>query len=271
MKINQPAQSKEIYEKIIIMGNVSEEIYYEYANVCILTNDTDKAEKILKKVIELNPQHASAHKDLGVIYLSKRLFDYAKDEFEKAYKIAPDNFSITFEYANFLHATTEFEKADQMYKRALEIDPENRNALAFSALNKIQTKDLETALEQINLAIAHSPQNGFMLYIAGKIRFLLKDFEGAKQFLIKAFEMDKAEDIQNLLGLSYFELGDFAQANVIFEDLLKQSPGNINILINRAKCFEKMNDIPSALHELEHAVEIFPDCEEAHEMIRRLS
>lgn len=51
MKINQPAQSKEIYEKIIIMGNVSEEIYYEYANVCILTNDTDKAEKILKKLL----------------------------------------------------------------------------------------------------------------------------------------------------------------------------------------------------------------------------
>ena len=44
----------------------------------------DKAEKILKKVIELNPSFAYAHKDLGVLYLSKRLFDSEEDEFNKA-------------------------------------------------------------------------------------------------------------------------------------------------------------------------------------------
>ena len=42
-------------------------------------------------------------------------------------------------------------------------------------------------------------------------------------------------------------------------------------MLNRAKCFEGMNDKESALAELEKAVEIFPDFEEAHEMIRRLS
>lgn len=61
------------------------------------------------------------------------------------------------------------------------------------------------------------------------------------------------------------------QANVIFENLLKDNPGNINLMLNRAKYFEGMNDRESALAELEKAVEIFPDFEEAHEMIRRLS
>lgn len=271
LKVGKPAQAKDIYEKILVQGNVTEELYYEFAHICIVTNDSDKAEKILKKVIELKPNHAAAHRDLGVIYLSKRLFDYAKDEFEKAFELEPENFAIVFEYANFLHATTEFEKADEMYAKAIELDPENREALTFSALNKIHTRDLNTALEQITKAIATSVVNGFLLYIAGKIRFLLKDYESAKDFLIKSYEMDKAEDIQNLLGLCYFELGNFAQANVIFEDLLKDNPGNINILINRAKCFEKLDDSVSALHELEKAVEIFPDCEEAHEMIRKLS
>ena len=60
----------------------------------------DKAEKILKKVVELNPDFALAHKDLGVLYLSKRLFDYAKDEFDTALKLAPENFDIVYEYAN---------------------------------------------------------------------------------------------------------------------------------------------------------------------------
>ena len=271
IKVKKPAQAKEIYEKILLQGNVNEELYYEFAHVCILTNDTDKAEKILKKVIELNPEQAQAHKDLGVIYLSKRLFDYAKDEFETAYKIAPDNFQIVFEYANYLHATTDFQKADEMYQKALEFEPENREALAFSALNKLHTNDLEKAKEQIDKAISNSVHNGFLLYIAGKVRFALKNFEGAKDFLIKSYELEKVEDVENLLGICYFELGNFAQANVIFENLLKDNPGNINLLLNRAKCFEKMSDNDSALRALEKAVEIFPDCEEAHEMIRRLS
>ena len=271
VKVKKPVQAKEIYEKILMQGNVNVDLYYEFAHICIMTNDTDKAEKILKKVVELNADHAQAHKDLGVIYLSKRLFDYAKDEFETSYKIAPDNFGIVFEYANYLHATTDFQKADEMYAKALEIEPENREALAFSALNKLHTNDYEKALEQINHAIAHSVHNAFMLYIAGKVRFVMKDFEGAKEFLIKSYELEKVEDVENLLGFCYMELGNFGQANVIFENLLKDNPGNINLMLNRAKCFEGMNDRESALAELEKAVEIFPDFEEAHEMIRRLS
>ena len=87
---------------------------WEWGNyVCVKTNDTDRAEQILKKVCGLNPEFAPAHKDLGVIYLNKRLFDYAKDEFERAYAIAPDNYSIVVEYANYLHSVSDFENADK--------------------------------------------------------------------------------------------------------------------------------------------------------------
>ena len=271
VKIDKPAQAKEIYEKILLQGNVNEDLYYEFAHVCLLINDTDKAEKILKKVVELNPNQAQAHKDLGVLYLSKRLFDYAKEEFEMAYKAAPEDFSIVFEYANYLHATTNFAEADKMYAEALKLDPENRNALTFSALNKLQVRDFDKAEEQINLAIKNSTQNSFILFVAGKVHFAKQDYERAKDYLIKSYEMEQTEDVENLLGICYMELGNFAQANVIFEKLMNSNVGNINLMLNRAKCFEKMNDADSALFTLEKVVEIFPDCEEAHEMIRRLS
>ena len=271
LKLKQPQYAKQIFEKILLQGNVSFELYYEFAHVCIITDDTDKAEKILKKVIELKPDYAPAHKDLGVIYLSKRLFDYAKDEFEKAYQLKPESFSIVFEYANYLHATTDFKKADEMYAKALEIDPENPNALGFSALNKIQLNDLVRAKEQIDAALKSANDQPFLLFIAGKIRFLLKDYEDAKAFLVKSYEGDKTNDCENLLGLCYYELGNYGQANGIFANLLEKSPMNVNILLNSAKCLAKLNDKNSALQQLEKAVEIFPDCEQAHELIRELS
>lgn len=49
LKIGKYLNAKELYEKIILQGNVSYEIYYEFAHICAKTNDTDKAEKILKK------------------------------------------------------------------------------------------------------------------------------------------------------------------------------------------------------------------------------
>ncbi len=158
-----------------------------------------------------------------------------------------------------------------MYKRALEIEPKNRDALAFSALNKLHTGDFDKAEEQIDFAVKNSVHNGFLLYIAGKVRFAKKDYERAKEFLVKSYELEQTEDVENLLGICYMELGNYAQANVIFEKLMKSNEGNINLMLNRAKCFEKLNDVDSALFTLEKVVDIFPECEEAHEMIRRLS
>ena len=263
--------AKELYEKILLQGNVSFEIYYEFAHICVKTGDMDKAEKILKKVVELNPDFAPAHKDLGVLYLDKKLFDYAEDEFNTALKAAPDDFDVLFEYANYLHATTDFAKADEYYQKALEKNPHDIDALGFSALNKIHLKDFDKAYEQIEHVLKHVTNNGFMYYIAGKIKYLQEQYEDAKMFLIKSYELEKTHDSENLLGLCYYELGDYAQANNIFLSMLKENPMNVNLLLSSARCYEKLKDKDSALAALDKVVEAFPECEEAQEMIREIS
>lgn len=270
-KIGQFMGAKELYEKILLQGNVSFEIYYEFAHICVKTGDMDKAEKILKKVVELNPDFAPAHKDLGVLYLDKKLFDYAEDEFNTALKAAPDDFDVLFEYANYLHATTDFAKADEYYQKALEKNPHDIDALGFSALNKIHLKDFDKAYEQIEHVLKHVTNNGFMYYIAGKIKYLQEQYEDAKMFLIKSYELEKTHDSENLLGLCYYELGDYAQANNIFLSMLKENPMNVNLLLSSARCYEKLKDKDSALAALDKVVEAFPECEEAQEMIREIS
>lgn len=271
IKIGQFGNAKVLYEKIIIQGNVSPEIYYEFANICVRTNDMDKAEKILKKVIELNPEFALAHKDLGIIYLQKRLFDYAQDEFGQALKLAPDDFDVLFEYANYLHATTKFKEADEYYQKALAIDPHHTDALGFSALNKIHLNDLDKAYEQIEHALHHETNNDFMYFIAGKIKFLQKEYEDAKMYFVKSYEIAKTHDCEHMLGLCYYELKNYEQANGIFQHMLKENPLNINLLLNSANCYEKLGKTDEALKVLDKITETFPECEEAQEMIRRIS
>lgn len=267
----QISNAKEIYEKIIKFGSSDFMSYYELAMLCIKTGDTDRAENMLKKVTKIEPNFANAHKDLAVIYLNKRLFDYAKDEFERAYECAPDDFSIILEYANYFHATSDFEKADQMYQKALLLKPESPTALAFSALNKTHLKQIDEALEQIKNALTKSPASAFLFFIAGRIYFLSEDFDRAKDYLIKSFEMEKLPETQNLLALCYFNQKDFNQAKIIFNNMLEKSPMNINTLLNVAKCCIELKQTDEALQYLDKIVDTFPECEEAQELIREIS
>jgi general transcription factor 3C polypeptide 3 (transcription factor C subunit 4) len=158
-----------------------------------------------------------------------------------------------------------------MYDKAISLEPENPNALAFSALNKTHLKQINLAKEQIDKVLKRTSDSAFLLYIAGRIYHLSGDYERAKVYLVKAYEMEQIPDVQNLLGLCYFELGNYEQAKNIFENMLKKVPMNVNVLLNAAKCCEKLNDTNKALDYAEQIVKTFPECEEAHELIRNLS
>lgn len=270
LKTDQPLKSKEIYERIIHQGIVSEDIYYEYALICVKTDNLDVAEIILKKVIDLNPNAAYARKDIGVIYLNKRLFDYARNEFEKAYEIAPENIDVIFEYANYLHATSDFNKAQELYQKALEKNPQNPNVLIFNSLNYLAMNNLSEALKYIELALKIVPEEPFVLLTAGKINYALKEYDKAQMLLIKSWEINPTVEVENILGLNYFELNEFEKANKIFLNLLDKNPMNTNLLLNSAKCYEKLSDKKMAKLQLQKALEIFPEMEEAEELLKTL-
>ena len=52
---------------------------------------------------------------------------------------------------------------------------------------------------------------------------------------------------------------------------MTKKPDNISVLMSIAKCYEGLKDNDKALEYLDKVVTIFPEDEEAHEMIRRLS
>jgi tetratricopeptide (TPR) repeat protein len=109
------------------------------------------------------------------------------------------------------------------------------------------------------------------LYVAGRIHHLTGDFEEAKMYLIKAYELEKLPDVQNLLGLCYLELGNYEQAKTIFLNMYEKLPLNVNVLLSIAKCCERLGQNDEAISYAEKLVEHFEECEEAHELIRRLS
>ncbi len=270
IKTNQLSKAKDIYDKILLK-NATAETMHQYAVLSSSLCDTDTAERMLKKVIKMNPNIAKAHKDLAVIYLNKRLFDWADDEFKTAMKLAPNDFEILFEYGNFLYSTSKNNEAERYYTEALEIEPENVLALTFMALNKLILNQLDESKEYIMKALKVNHHHEYIQFCAGRIFYARGEFEEAKRYLIKAVEQNPDIETQNTLALTYYELGEYQNALNIFNNILSKYPENVSILMSIAKCYEALKENDKALEYLDKLVEIFPEDEDAHEMIRKLS
>lgn len=270
METRDLRNAKELYDNIILKNSPSASSLYQYAIISSQLYDTDTAERIFKKVIGMNPENALAHKDLGVIYLNKRLFDYAEDEFKTALNLEPENFDIIFEYANFLYSVTKYQDADKYYEKALSIK-NDVIAQTLRAMNKIELNELDEAKKLIDAALKQEPHHEYIQFMAGRIYFSLKEYETAKRFLIHSIEQNPDIESKNLLALTYLGLEEYKSANNIFENLLSTNPDNISLLYNSAQCYENIGENDKALEKLYKLTDIFPEHEEAQEMIRRLS
>lgn len=270
IEVRELNKAKALYDNVILKGSPTSEVLYQYAILSTQLYDTGTAEKIFKKVIGMNPDNALAHKDLGIIYLNQRLFDYAEDEFKIALELEPENFDILLEYANFLYSISKYEEADEYYEKTLELQ-DDVVAKSLWALNKIELKELENAKELISSALEDEPDHEYIQFVAGRIFYSLKDFENAKIYFIKSLEQNHDKETKNLLALTYYELGEFEKALNIFTALVEKNSKNVSLLLSNAKCEEQLGKIEEALKTLDILTEFFPECEEAHEIIRRIS
>lgn len=271
IKTNELNKAKEIYDKILLKNKLTTEVMHQYAILSSSLCDTDTAEKMLKKVIKMDPNIAKAHKDLAIIYLNKRLFDYAEEEFKIAFEIAPNDFEIIFEYGNFLYSISNNNEAEVYYAKALEIEPNNVLALTFMALNNLILNKLDDAKEYITKALKVQPNHEYVLFCMGRILYARSEFEEAKTYLIRAVEQNPDIETQNTLALTYFALKEYQLALNVFKNIESKSPKSVSVLMDIAKCYEAMENNEDALKYLDKLTEVFPDYEEAHEMIRKLS
>ena len=271
IKTNQMNRAKDIYDKILLKSKPTAEILHQYAILSSSLCDTDTAERILKKVIRMKPELASAHKDLAIIYLNKRLFDYAEDEFKTAMKLAPNDFEIIFEYGNYLYSTSKNLDAERFYEEALELEPNNVLVLVFMALNKLILNQKDAAYDYIMKAIKIEPEHEYVQFCAGRILYARGEYEDAKRYLVRAVEQNPDVETMNTLALTYYALENYTQALNIFCSINKKNPNSISVMMDIARCYEKLGENDSALVYLNKVVDIFPENEDAHEMIRRLS
>lgn len=218
-------QANTLYQAAIDSDPTFVDPYFNLAMVHCHQNQLNQAETLFKKVLELDNLHAKALGQLAELYLNHQQYEQATDLFERRLKIQP------------------------------------RHAEAWHSLGQAQSqlKLYENAITSFKQCLAIHSQHPQANHDLANMLTTLGDHTTALNFYFKQLEI-------NPLNESYFNIGVLLmyqerskEAITYFEHAHKQTPDDINILINLASLYLKLKQYHRAQQYYEHALTLEPN------------
>jgi len=246
-------------------------------------NNLKIAENLYKKILKKNPNHASSHNNLGLIFHAYKDFQKAKSSYQKAIEIQPNyanaynnlglilkalgerkkaidayekaisinpNFVQTHNNLGLIfYGLGEFQKAKSSYQRAIEIQPNFSDAYNNLGIIFKELGESQKAIHCYKKAIQIQPNYPGAYLNLGNIVKELGEYQKAKNFYQKAIKIDpKFPNAYLNLGIIFEELGEFSKAINYYKKTLKLKPDSINAQASISNIYiTQLNDLEKAI------------------------
>ena len=123
--------AKYFYEKSIELAGLNLEFRMNYGSLLTKMSKLNEAKQVFEFIITENPQMASAHINLGYIYVSFRQNEKALEQYKKALALDPDNMIGLFNIAGLYYKMKDKDQSLFYINRVLELDRNNKQALSL--------------------------------------------------------------------------------------------------------------------------------------------
>lgn len=181
----------------------------------------------LGRAVELDPKNANAHSLLALTYDkldNKRL---AAEFYEKAVRIAPDNFDVRNAYAIFLCGEDQFDKAQEQFDRAINVRVNDNAEIMMSNAGVCMGNKPDYALaeEYFRSALKTRPTYGEALIQLAALKHKTGDDLPARAFLERYLETNDASASVLYLGVQVESaLGDERAATDYSNRIMRDFP-----------------------------------------------
>lgn len=203
-----------------------------------------ESEKYLKRALNLLPGNLNAANLLGKNYLERKMYNEAYQMFDYILKIRKDHGDA---YHN-IHALIQrarvagrFELAKDAAFRLLKIKPNDLNIRFELAMIYLDMDKPVKSMEHLQIIINKDPTYAEAYSeIGGIYGRYLNDYSAAKQYLLKAMELDAQNynTIQNL-GIIFAQEGDYQRAIHFFKKAVELEPKSENAYRNLAMVYKQ--------------------------------
>lgn len=150
----------------------------------------DEAIAEMKTAIQLDPGIAIARINLGMMYQKKGMIDEAIEQFREMANIQPDSATIHGMLGDLYREKGNYQQAEAEFKKALEIDPEmGLIHYSFAVLYLQQGGKLDEALKHAKKATQLNPAPGFIAILA-RIYYEKRMYADAEREIKRAIELE---------------------------------------------------------------------------------
>lgn len=196
------------------------------AKIFYSMNNTSKAEKFMKKVLEFKPDDLETHVLLADIYTKQRDYSSAISAYEKIIQLDGNNDSAHYGLGEVYIKMMNWSEAIPPLEKAVQLNPDRKDAYYQIAAAHHELKEFDKAAEAYQKFIASGPQQPFEAY--------------------------------NRLGLCQMELQQYADAVLSFQEALKGIPDDVNITDKMARSYEKAGQLEQAAETYYKLAELSP-------------
>lgn len=184
------------------------------------TKDLELAKKYYELAIKYNNRDADAHSNLAFVCQQLHQDNCAISNYEKSFKLKPDNWESRFGLALFYDDRQMYDLAEEQYRLAIQMSTEAIPAINnLSRLKILDGKyNVAIALAQSGLQETKNTKFRSTLYKnLGWAKLELKRYTEAKSDLEKSTKLDARTDAYCLLAQAQEALGEINEARLTWE------------------------------------------------------
>lgn len=205
-----------------------------------------KAKDIYRRVLELNPGHPNARRDLAMVCVETGDNEEAKDYLIEALRLFPDDPWSLVVLANQYAKEDDQETAAKFVRRALELKPGDPWALNTLATALMEQGKLEEAIATYKEAITSDPAFANAHYGLAMALIRLERFEEAAQTLRAMFSGGKLQDARTRVVFEKARSAYIHVQNIIANNRLSETDALVKRLADEA---ESRSGYPVAFEE----------------------
>ena len=238
----------------------------------------DEAEDAYREALEVDPGFAEAHNNLGNLFLSQMRWQDAIDEYYEALMLNPQLYdaqsNLSFVEPHFAALKKRLDLARVRVKQA----PKNSDAHKQLAMALRDYGDFPRAVESFERAyeLALDDKSLLQEVVLGHVQIGLmaaknEDFDKAIVRFQKAQKHDPtAHEPKINMARTYRLKGQLDKATELYQQLIKERPRDVNVLLGYGKLLIDQNQNSQAEVHIKRALELNPKFKPARDALVRL-
>ena len=304
-KRDQVEEAISHYVKATYLDKEDANLFYNLSYLHEKIDEKEKADLFLMEAIKLEPKDVESRLKLASRLIKRKKMNEAEKYLKEALKEKPKSINALLLLSQLAEKQGERGKLRKTYETILSLDPSNETVIYNLGVLEYEAGNFKASLEYFNKYLKVNPKDRGVHAILFDIHKGLKYSENAfKEALILVKLAPKEIDpyyfifnyltirndydkiipimegglkagirktvLREYLVVAYLKTGKEKSAMGQMEEILKQRPKDIDLLLHLARLREKNGDLPGALEAYGRITSISPGHEEAEEAYLRL-